>query len=326
MDSVETAATEGDDLLSELMKPLRLTGVFDSRWNVRAPWAIEGDAEESCAVLHFITEGACWITADGRTPFRLHEGDLAVFPTGTAHRLSDHPERRGGVALGSMLPEREPGTSGEIRIDGDGPVSRLLCAGLHYDEYAATGLYQALPWALVMDCSQVDQEPLLRDTLRLLAATDRPVGPGDRLVTLRAFEMALVLALRPLLRELADNPSALPVLRHPGISKAMVIIATRFAEPWTIESLAREVGMSRSAFTAAFRELVGEAPARHLTGRRMQEAARLLGETSAPQSTVPQRVGYQSAVGFHLAFRKWFGMTPGEYRAGRPSSARLAGS
>ncbi|MFH8613699.1 AraC family transcriptional regulator [Streptomyces sp. NPDC017979] len=326
MDSVETAATEGDDLLSELMKPLRLTGVFDSRWNVRAPWAIEGDAEQSCAVLHFITEGSCWITADGRTPFRLHEGDLAVFPTGTAHRLSDHPERRGGVALGSMLPEREPGTSGEIRIDGDGPVSRLLCAGLHYDEYAATGLYQALPWALVMDCSQVDQEPLLRDTLRLLAATDRPVGPGDRLVTLRAFEMALVLALRPLLRELADNPSALPVLRHPGISKAMVIIATRFAEPWTIEALAREVGMSRSAFTAAFRELVGEAPARHLTGRRMQEAARLLGETSVPQSAVPQRVGYQSAVGFHLAFRKWFGMTPGEYRAGRPSSARLAGS
>ncbi|MGW4027822.1 AraC family transcriptional regulator [Streptomyces sp. NPDC004838] len=321
MDSVETAATEGDDLLSELLKPLRLTGVFDSRWHVRAPWAIEGDAEESCAVLHFITQGDCWITADGRNPFQLHAGDLAVFPTGIAHRLSDHPERRGGVALGAMLPEREPGTSGEIRIEGGGQVSRLLCAGLHYDASAATGLYQALPWALVLDCSQVDKEPLLRDTLRLLAATDRPVGPGDRLVTLRAFEMALVLALRPLLRELADNPSALPVLRHPGISKAMVIIATRFAEPWTIESLAREVGMSRSAFTAAFRELVGEAPARHLTGRRMQEATRLLGETSLPQSAVPQRVGYQSSVGFHLAFRKWYGMTPGEYRAGRPSAA-----
>ena len=98
----------------------------------------------------------------------------------------------------------------------------------------------------------------------------------------------------------------------------MVIIATRFAEPWTIESLAREVGMSRSAFTAAFRELVGEAPARHLTGRRMQEAARLLAETTLPQSAVPERVGYHSAVGFHLAFRKWYGMTPGEYRYGKP--------
>ncbi|MFF5974511.1 AraC family transcriptional regulator [Streptomyces sp. NPDC012769] len=311
---------ERDDLLSELLTPLRLTGVFDSRWHVSAPWAIEGDAEEGCAVLHYIVEGGCWITAADQTPIELRAGDLIVFPTGVAHRLSDRPERK-GLPLKAVLPERTPGTSGEIRIDGTGAESRLLCAGLHYDASAATGLYRALPWALVLDGAQVDREPLLRDTLRLLASTDRPVGPGDRLITLRAFEMALVLALRPLLRELADNPDSLPVLRHPGISRALVVIATRFAEPWTIDSLAREVGMSRSAFTAAFRDLVGESPARHLTGRRMQEAARLLTETTLPQSCVPERVGYQSAVGFHLAFRKWFGRTPGEYRAGEERAA-----
>lgn len=53
----------------------------------------------------------------------------------------------------------------------------------------------------------------------------------------------------------------------------------------------------------------------------MQEAARLLGETSLPQSAVPQRVGYRSAVGFHLAFRKWFDRTPGEYRSGAVPAA-----
>ncbi|AQU70782.1 AraC family transcriptional regulator [Streptomyces niveus] len=318
---MEPIQTESDDLLSELLKPLRLTGVFDSRWHVSAPWAIEGDAEQSCAILHYIVQGGCWVSGEGQTPVELREGDLAVFPTGTAHRIADRADRGGGLRLGAVLPERLPGTSGELKIEGGGPESRLLCAGLHYDASAATGLYSALPWALVLDRTQVDNEPLLRDTLRLLASTQRPVGPGDRLITLRAFEMALVLALRPLLREIADNPASLPVLSHPGISRAMVIIATRFAEPWTIESLAREVGMSRSAFTAAFRELVGEAPARHLTGRRMQEAARLLGETSLPQSAVPQRVGYRSAVGFHLAFRKWFDRTPGEYRSGAVPAA-----
>ncbi|MFD5894731.1 MULTISPECIES: AraC family transcriptional regulator [unclassified Streptomyces] len=321
MEPMEPIQTESDDLLSELLKPLRLTGVFDSRWHVSAPWAIEGDAEQSCAILHYIVQGGCWVSGEGQKPVELREGDLAVFPTGTAHRIADRADRGGGLRLGAVLPERLPGTSGELKIEGGGPESRLLCAGLHYDASAATGLYSALPWALVLDRTQVDNEPLLRDTLRLLASTQRPVGPGDRLITLRAFEMALVLALRPLLREIADNPASLPVLNHPGISRAMVIIATRFAEPWTIESLAREVGMSRSAFTAAFRELVGEAPARHLTGRRMQEAARLLGETSLPQSAVPQRVGYRSAVGFHLAFRKWFDRTPGEYRSGAVPAA-----
>ncbi|MEU3686910.1 AraC family transcriptional regulator [Streptomyces narbonensis] len=311
---------EHEDLLTELLKPLRLTGVFDSRWHVRAPWAIEGDAERSCAVLHYVVEGDCWITTDGEASLELHAGDLVVFPTGTAHRLADRPERQ-GVPLKAVLPERQPGTSGEIVIEGTGPEARLLCAGLHYDAGAATGLYTSLPWALVLDRAQVDREPLLRDTLRLLASPDRPVGPGDRLITLRAFEMALVLALRPLLRELAGSPASLPMLRHPGISRAVVMIATRFAEPWRIDSLAREVGMSRSAFTAAFRELVGESPARYLAARRMQEAVRLLTETSLPQSALPARIGYQSAVGFHLAFRKWFGVTPGEYRAGGTRAA-----
>lgn len=100
--------------------------------------------------------------------------------------------------------------------------------------------------------------------------------------------MALVLALRPLLRELAVKPASLPLLRHPGISRAVVMMATRFAEPWTIDCLAREVGMSRSAFTAAFRELVGESPARYLAARRMQEAVRLLTETSSRSRRCPR--------------------------------------
>ncbi|MFV2120832.1 AraC family transcriptional regulator [Streptomyces sp. Act-28] len=311
---MDAMRNDGDDLLSELLKPLRLTAVCDSRRRLRAPWVIEGDAEHGCAVLHYVVEGDCWISGADQPARRLLAGDLVVFPTGAAHRVSDRPERR-SAPLGTVPPERRPGTSGRTGTEGEGPESRLLRAGLRYDCGAATGLYQALPRAFVLDRARVEREPLLHDTLRLLASSDRPTGPGDRLVTLRAFEMALVLALRPLLRDFTENPAALPVLRHPGISRAMVMIATRFAEPWTIETLAREVGMSRSAFTAAFRELVGEAPARHLTGRRMQEAARLLCETSLPQSAVPQRVGYQSAVGFHLAFRKWFGKTPGEYRS-----------
>ncbi|MFF8838814.1 cupin domain-containing protein [Streptomyces sp. NPDC015130] len=187
MDTVGTArdqrhahqdrGAEHEDLLSELLKPLRLTGVFASRWNVRAPWAVEGDAERSCAVLHYVVEGDCWITAAGEPSVELHTGDLVVFPTGTAHRLADRPERR-GVPLKAVLPERRPGTSGEIVIDGTGPTARLLCAGLHYDAGAATALSTSLPWALVLDRGQVDREPLLRDTLRLLATPDRPAGPA----------------------------------------------------------------------------------------------------------------------------------------------------
>ncbi|MFL9677864.1 helix-turn-helix domain-containing protein [Streptomyces sp. KL110A] len=61
---------------------------------------------------------------------------------------------------------------------------------------------------------------------------------------------------------------------------------------------------------------------RHLTARRIREAARLLAETGLPQSAVPARVGYRSRVGFHLAFRTAYGTTPGEYRAAAPRRDR----
>ncbi|MFC7586412.1 helix-turn-helix transcriptional regulator [Nonomuraea antimicrobica] len=123
-----------------------------------------------------------------------------------------------------------------------------------------------------------------------------------------------MLALRAALTNLADGEPVLRALRHPAVGAALLAVQTRFAEPWTVESLAAEAGMSRSAFAAAFRELVGEAPMRHLTARRMQEAARLLAGTALPQSAVARRVGYRSTVGFHLAFKQWHGCTPGEYR------------
>jgi len=300
------------DLLSELLRPIRLTGVFYSWWLMGAPWAIEGDSEQKCAVLHYIAEGSCWISADGVAPIQLREGDLAIFPTGMAHRMSDRPDRR-GVPLRTLLRDREPGASENLVLGGDGPRSRILCAGLHYDESAASSLYRALPWMMVLDRAQVESEPL-RDVINLLVAHDDGVGPGAQLITLRAFEMALVLTLHPLLRGMMDRPEVVSALEHPGISMALLIMYTRFSEPWTIESLGREINMSRSAFSASFRELVGEGPASHLTSCRMRESARLLAETSIPQSALPERVGYKSAVGFHLAFRKCFGMTPGEYR------------
>ncbi|MGM1063953.1 AraC family transcriptional regulator [Saccharothrix sp. Mg75] len=303
----------GDDLLSELLRPIRLTGVFHSWWRLGSPWSIEGDTESKCAVLHYVAEGDCWIEGPAGPPAHLLQGDLAIFPTGVAHRLSDRPGRP-GVPLRTLLASRRPGTSDDLSIGGGGDVSRILCAGLHYDPSAASALYETLPWMLVLDAATIEREPMLREVIDLLLGYREGEGPGSQLITLRTFEMAFVLMLRPLLHEVLNRPKLLSAYRHPEISKALLIMHTRFAEAWKVDSLAREVGMSRSAFTSCFRELAGESPAMYLTTCRMAEAARLLRETNTSLNGVPEKVGYQSTVGFHLAFRKHHGVTPGEYR------------
>ncbi|REE99830.1 AraC family transcriptional regulator [Thermomonospora umbrina] len=312
------------DLLDALLDPLRLRGVFASRWTVHAPWGVRG-GQENCAVLHHVRTGVCTVTLPGSEPLVLRPGDLAIFPHGTPHELADRPGRA-TMPLDALVPGREAGTARVVRVDGPGPVTELLCGGLHYDGPAVTPLYRVLPDVLVLDREMLAGEPLLAGTLDRLADGMEQDAPGGRLVALRAFELVFVLALRVALHRSAGECPALESLRHPSIGRALLAVQTRFAEPWTLESLAREAGMSRSSFAATFRRLVGEAPARHLAARRMQEAARLLTETAVPLGGVAERVGYASAVGFHLAFRRHHGVTPGEYRRARATATHGARS
>ncbi|MFF6884679.1 AraC family transcriptional regulator [Streptomyces sp. NPDC012421] len=258
------------------------------------------------AVLHHVLAGTCRLSAAGAAALDLAAGDLALLPTGARHRLAAGPDASG-------TPPPAGPAAGLLELGAPGTGARLLTLRTGYDRRAASPLVTALPRALRLDRTRVEATPLLRDTLALLAAPGRRPGPGDPLLALRVLETALLLATAP-------RPPGGPY-PHPGIGRTLAAIESRYAEPWTVVTLAREAGMSRSAFTAAFRETVGTSPARHLTARRIREAARLLAETGLPQSAVPARVGYRSRVGFHLAFRTTYGMTPGEYRATAPRGA-----
>ena len=311
-----------EDVLTDLLRPLRLTSVFHSRWVVRGPWNVQGDDDE-CAVLHYVLRNQCTVTVDGQAPVELREGDLAVFPYGTAHTLGDGSTKE-TQPLRSLLTHRRLGSSATVRLGTEGVTTELMCASVHYDAAGEPPLYRSLPPVIVLNRHMLAREPLLMRTLDCLVPETERAGPGSQLVTLRAFEMVFVLALRVALQHLTTDNPALHALVHPGISKALSAIYADFEQPWSIESLARHAGMSRSTFAKTFRDLVGEGPAQHLTRRRMREAVQLLTDTSTPLQAIPGMVGYQSTVGFHLAFCKTIGETPGSFRQRKDRTPRQA--
>jgi AraC-like DNA-binding protein len=87
------------------------------------------------------------------------------------------------------------------------------------------------------------------------------------------------------------------------------------AQPWTVATLAREIGVSRAALARRFAELVGEPPMTFLTAWRLTLAADLLREPDATISAVARQVGYSSPFALSTAFKRVRGVSPKEHRA-----------
>ena len=98
---------------------------------------------------------------------------------------------------------------------------------------------------------------------------------------------------------------------EPAILPALSVLHADPAAPWTVETLAREVSLSRATLTRRFSTLVGEPPLSYLTRWRMELAARRLRETDKAVSAIARQVGYTSEFAFSRAFSRLRGLPPG---------------
>lgn len=300
------------NVLRHVLDPLRLNGVFVSHWEVTSPWAIYG-VQEPCALLHYMVEGSASISLEGQKTITLAPGDLAMFPRGDAHMIGDSlaitPQR-----LEAVLPQRTAEMFNLIRIGGGGKSGKMLCAGLHYEADGVRPLYPLLPSLLVVRANEIATESLLAHTLAGLVSEIFGYKDGRNLVLLRGFELVYLLGMRVALRNNGSLRRLSAALKNPGIGSALIALHENFHHPWTLELLAKQAAMSRSAFAQAFKQVTGETPWQYLIRRRLAEARRLLTVTKLSQDTIAEKIGYESAVGMHLAFRSHYGITPGAFR------------
>ena len=184
----------------------------------------------------------------------------------------------------------------------------FVCATLGWEGGAQHPLARALPPLLVLPLREM---PQLEHTLALLFAEAQQVRCGQRLMADRLFEVLLL----QLLRWVLDHPAQAGVqagliagLAHPKLARALVAVHDRPGEPWSLDRMAQEAGMSRSAFAAAFREVVGEPPAEYLMRWRISVAQGLL-RAGQPLKRVAEDVGY-SPNALSRAFGQAVGLTP----------------
>ncbi len=284
-----------------------------------APWGFGVEAHGNPA-FHVVIAGRCWLEVDGEPEqIALTAGDLVVLPTGRRHWMRDDP-RTPAPELEEILATTPLDDHRRLRYGGGDARAGLLCGGFVLDGAHAHPIMRALPPVLHVRGIEGRPVPWLAATLALLRAETASNAPGAEEVVSRLADALLTQALRAALVELRTSTgAAVLALRDPAIAAAIALIHNQPERAWTVGELATEIALSRSAFSARFRQLVGESPKRYVTRTRLAHAASLLHKTGAPLAEIAARAGYATEFSFSKAFKRTFGLAPGAYR-GEPGA------
>jgi AraC-like DNA-binding protein len=315
------------DALSDVLRAVRLTGAvfFDVR--ASEPWVAEAppgdlivrkifpDAEHLIS-YHVVTRGGCWGNVIGEPPMRLSAGDIVVFPHGDAHVMSSAPGMRGTPDLALFRPPSDGQLPFTITMGiSDADPTHVVCGFLGCDARPFNPLLAALPrFIRVSDRAGGASAAFVQ----FAVAESREPRIGGECVLGRLSELMFVEVVRRHLETLpADRTGWLAGLRHPFVGRALTALHRSPAHDWTLESLAREVGLSRSALAEHFTQFVGQPPMQYLTNWRMQLAANHLLSGMDSVAAIAERVGYESEAAFSRAFKKAVGTPPSQWRKHR---------
>jgi pimeloyl-ACP methyl ester carboxylesterase/AraC-like DNA-binding protein len=325
----ETPRGSAMDVLTDILASLRLSGGVVIDGELTGEFSLDAQfTPEECAPFfpmpetligyHYIRCGTAIVCVEGMEPVRVSAGDIVILPHNHPHVLAS------GTGLSSAPPnEMELLTArGVHRISAGtpGPATRLWCGVLGTARTNAHAILEALPPLLVLRTR--DRERAWLDSSLGFLAEDLP--SPDALA--RIAELFVAQAIRDYVERLPPDGSGWTRgLADPAVSKALSIIHARYSEDLDVESLASEVGVSRSVLGERFTELIGEPPMRYCARWRMRMAANMLREGKQNTANIAYSVGFNSEAAFNRAFKREYGEPPAAWRR-KEEAAALARS
>jgi AraC-like DNA-binding protein len=312
------------DVLTDVMEQVRLEGTVYFSAELRAPWGIS-IVRSGRAPFYAVTAGECELQVGRRGAVRrVRAGDFVLLPGAAPHVVRSGKDAL-VVPFESWLQAHPMDRRGATRHAGPGAATRVTGGFFSVDPLRINPLFGALPPLIHLRGTDPRVRESLASTLHLIEAEIAAGSLGARTVLRRLADVLFIQAVRLHADDGSASAGWLRGLAEPRVGRALTLLHERHAEPWTLESLAREVGTSRTLLAVRFRELVGEPPMAYLTRWRITRAANLLHGERRPLARIAEEVGYRSDMVFSKAFRRVTGHSPREWRKVAPPAAAATG-
>lgn len=314
--------------LAEALQFLRMDGLFYCRSELTAPWGVTLPAMNDCLWFHVVTSGRCVLVDSEHREHHLAAGDVLVLPHGAGHIAYDHPSSKAPVVF-DLPHDYVSSQYAVLRHGGGGEATELICGMVQFGHPAGRRLIDLLPEVIRIERATASPEwQWLPGLTALMASETQTMRPGGEAVVTRLCDILVIQAIRSWIdTDPAAQEGWIGALRDPAVGRAITLIHRQPERDWTVASLATEVSMSRSGFSARFSSLVGRSPKQYVTEWRMMLADDLLrGSGSSEQLSILEialRLGYMSEAAFSRAFKRERGIPPSKARFSAPLMPEL---
>jgi len=316
---------ESADLLSDLLGRLHLAGTVLFRAELHEPWSVVTPPSSELAKLlpfrtehiipfHVIANGGCWLELPEHEPVWLSDGDAVLLPYGDSNRLGGR-DSIPSVPLSQLLPRPPWSDILVIEHGGSGANTRIICGFVQCDELLFHPILRHLPALLHVSPDGAQGDAWLASTIRHTATEASRPMPGTRDMLPRLTELMFVEILRKHLHGLsADAVGLFAAINDPVAGAALKCLHAAPLQDWSVETLARRVGVSRTVLAERFKHFLHQPPMQYLGRWRLLLGAQHLKANDAPIKTIADLSGYESEAAFSRAFKRHFGLSPGDWR------------
>lgn len=307
------------DTLSGLLDGPRANGAFLLRSVLTAPWSlrIQDQAPLSIAV---VVRGEAWVMADRGEPVRMGPGDVMVARGPESYTVADRPDTAPQVFVSPgqvCVDARGRSLTEEMmlgnRVWGNDPDGRTVLVTGTYESTRAVSarLLRSLPDLFVLRADEWNGE-----LVTVLCAEMERDELGQEVFLDRLLDLVVIAAIRDwFTRDASRAPAWHRAASDPVLGPALRLLEDDVARPWTLATLAAEVGVSRASLARRFSTVLGEPAMAYLTTLRLDLAADLLREPDLTIAAVARRVGYGSPFALSAAFKRVRGVSPAQHRA-----------
>ncbi len=321
------------DALSDVLRTMRLKGGVFLHGEFSDPWCISSKVEpQSCAPYlgetahvipyHFVIEGRMRVRLPGGDTFEMGPGESVMFPHNDRHILGSDTDRPPVDSL-DVVQGPVGGGLASIVLGGNGERTRIVCGFLGAEDIVGNPVVSSLPAVLRLDARDGSAGEWVRNTFHHAAEEIAAGRLGSEVIMSKLSELLFVEAIQRYTATLTEGQTGwLAGLADRYVSRAMALLHARTGDPWTVDALGREVGLSRSALAERFGDVLGMPPMQYLANWRIHVAAHELVNSSKSIPQIAREVGYESEASFTRAFKRLIGTPPATWRRQRTNGAR----